>query len=76
MIDENIRAALLEQIDLLPLPQQRRVLDFAVGLVEASRPTPERKDFLAIVGTLPPEDAEEMLKAIEEGCEKVDLDGW
>jgi hypothetical protein len=76
MIDVNIRDALLAQVDMLPVMQQRQVLDFAAGLVKASSTAPDDKDFLAIVGTLPPEDAEEMLKAIEEGCEKVDLDGW
>ena len=59
MIDENVRKALLEAIDRLPPSQQRRVLDFAADLVEAPRPAPEGKDFLAMVGTLPAEDAAE-----------------
>ena len=76
MIDTNVQGELLKQLEKLSPAKQRQVLDFAAGLADAPMPVPEGKDFLAIVGTLPPEDAEEMLKAIEEGCEKVDLDGW
>ena len=39
------------------------------------RGTPGR-DLLHLAGTLPPEDAEEMRQAIENGCEKVNPHGW
>jgi hypothetical protein len=35
-----------------------------------------RKALLEIAGSITPEDAELMRKAIEEDCERIDVDGW
>ena len=74
MIDEYVRSELLKKIDLLSPALQQQVLAYTDSLVkEAAVP---KKDFLALSGILDPLAAEEMMRAIEEGCEKVDLDGW
>ncbi|MEI8371624.1 MAG: hypothetical protein WCJ35_02195 [Planctomycetota bacterium] len=74
MIDEYVRSELLKKVELLSPPLQQQVLDYTSTLVsEAGK---GKKDFLALWGTLDLVAAEEMIRAIEEGCEKVDLDGW
>ncbi len=74
MIDEYVRSELLRKIDLLSPGLQHQVLDYADSLLkEVGAP---KKDFLALSGILDPLSAEEMMRAIEEGCENVDWDGW
>ncbi len=76
MIDGNIQSELLKQVDRLPIEQQRQVLDFACNLVKGTPPGRPVRHFLDLAGTLDPQDAREMLAAIEEGCEQVDVDEW
>jgi len=55
---------------------QWRVLEFARALtLSTPRGVPGRQ-LMKHAGTISVEDAEEMLVAIEEGCEQVDTDGW
>jgi hypothetical protein len=75
MIDTTIQTELLRQVEQLPLAQQRQVLDFVQTLVGASHGEPP-KHFLDLFGTLPHEDAREMMEAIEEGCERIDASRW
>ena len=75
MIDTTVQTELMKQVEQLPLAQQRQVLDFARTLANASTGEPP-KDFLDLFGTLPSEDAKEMMEAIEEGCEQVNPNGW
>jgi hypothetical protein len=67
---------IIREVNGLPPELQRRVLGYARSLV-LSRPrgTPGRK-LLPLAGTLPPEDAQEMIEAIEAGCEQVDESEW
>jgi len=71
---------LLDVVGRLPDAQQRLVLDYARALTAPSRPPsppPPSKpasDFLAFRPSMPPEDAEEMRRAIEEGCETIEPD--
>ncbi len=74
MNDEYVRAELLKKIDLLSPALQHQVLEYTNSLVKDAGAG--KKDFLALSGILDPLAAEEMMRAIEEGCEKVDLDGW
>lgn len=76
MIDAAIREALLREVEQLPLPLQRKVVDFAHSLTEAKpRGTPGR-GLLQFAGILSPEEAKEMMDAIEEGCERVEPNEW
>jgi hypothetical protein len=77
MVDKMVYDELVKKLDQMPVPLQRRVLEFAASLESRKLPrgTPGR-DLVKFAGTISPEDGEEMLKAIEEGCERVDLDGW
>ncbi len=72
MIDPALHRELLQHLDRLSPDKQRRVLDFAQTLSEPMPFAIPGKDLLPFAGILDPEDAELMLQAIEEGCERVD----
>ncbi len=66
----------IEQMKTLPTELQWRVLEFTRALaISTPRGTPGR-DLLRFVGTIPKESAELMRQAIEEDCERIDVDGW
>ncbi len=52
---------------------QHRVLDFAKSLVPKGV---EGKSLLRFEGFIPADDLERISKAIEEGCDKVDVSEW
>jgi hypothetical protein len=53
-----------------------RVLEFARSVKSTPFKGSSGKDMLELVGLIPPEDLKEMTDAIEEGCERVDTNGW
>ena len=76
MINPNVRDELLVQLNHLPEEFQQRVLDFAQGLVQSAAKGVTGKDLLCFSGVLDPADAEDIVKVIEAGCEKVDPHEW
>ncbi len=82
--DEEIKRRVLEQLDALDAEGKREVLDFSLELsarraseVRQPRPVGDTGGaLLAFAGTIPVEDLEEMQRAIEEHCEKIDEEGW
>ena len=76
MIDATFQSELLKRLDVLAPALQHRVLDFAPNLASATpKGTPGSK-LLRFSGCITEEDAQLMIKAIEEGCEQVDHDQW
>jgi hypothetical protein len=75
-IDSSLQAELLREFGQLPPNQQWRVVEFARTLGQAGPKGIPGTDFLELAGTLSREEAQEMLDAIEEGCERVDPHGW
>jgi len=73
MTTESIRDNLIAQIDKLPHDLQLRVLDFVKALTPKGV---EGKSLLRFEGAIPADDLQLMSKAIEEGCEKVDISEW
>lgn len=65
-----------KEIDLLPPLLQRRVLAFVRALVASTPKGTPGKALLAFAGGVDPTEAEIMARAIEEGCRRVDKDGW
>lgn len=66
----------IAEFKLLPPQAQERVINYARTL---SKPRPRGTpghELLKFVGCIPPEDLEEIAAAIEEGCERIDYDGW
>jgi len=73
MTTESIRDNLINQIDKLPHELKLRVLDFVKALTPKGV---EGKSLLRFEGLIRLDDLQLMTKAIEEGCEKVDIGEW
>lgn len=66
----------IEQLQALPERQQQQVLVYARSLrAEASLGIPG-SSLLEFAGAISREELEVMERAIEDGCERVDLDEW
>ena len=76
MIDGALQDELLKQLEQLSPNLQRRVVDFTAALVQSVPKGTPGDELLRFAGTLDPEDAKEMIEAIEAGCEQVDRDEW
>ncbi len=84
MISPSIEKELQQHLSLLPVSQQRRVLDFARMLLS----DPNRQvqlpisrgvkgsTLLAFAGFIPADELLQMKTAIEADCEQVDVVGW
>jgi len=73
MPTESIKDNLIAQIDKLPHDLQVRVLDIIKALTPKGV---EGKSLLRFEGSISKDDLQLMSKAIEEGCEKVDINEW
>ncbi len=73
MTTASLKDNLIAQLDKLPYDLQLRVLDFAKALIPKGV---EGKSLLKFEKAIPPDDLQLMSKAIEEGCEKVDISEW
>jgi hypothetical protein len=76
MIDLTFQNELLKQIDQLPSDLQEQVLVYAKSLKSTTPQGTPGRELLRFAGTISDEDAQEMMKAIEEGCEQIDYDKW
>ncbi len=77
--DEDLKRRVLGNLDALDRRGKLKVLDFSRELAaerEARRPRDTREALLALAGSIPREDLEEIRRAIEEGCEQVDEEAW
>lgn len=68
-----IKDNLIAQIDKLPYDLQLRVLDFVKALIPKGI---EGKSLYRFEGTISADDLQLISKAIEKGCEKVDISEW
>jgi len=77
MSTNTIRDQIIHQLDSLSPEEQALVLDYMHRVRMAPPGTPGDM-FLAHVGDFDfqPSDIEEMMQAIEEGCERIDWDEW
>ncbi len=76
MATASIKQYIDDQLDQLPLEQQRRVLDFARSLATPKPQGTPGRLLTRFVGALSPEDAADISRAIEAGCESVEKDAW
>lgn len=67
---------LLERFSMVGPDQRRQVLEYARAVSEAPVRGVPGAALQRFAGTMSAEDAREMKAAIEEGCERVDPDGW
>jgi hypothetical protein len=71
-----IKEQILNDLDQLSPAQQKRAAQLVRELVSPLPRGASVEDLLRIAGILDDEAAREMTEAIEEGCERVDLDEW
>jgi hypothetical protein len=76
MLDSAIQSDLLKEVEQLSPPLQRKVVDYAHSLVQTRPRGTPGKQLLEFAGILTPEEAKEMMDAIEEGCEQIDANEW
>ncbi len=73
----QLQEQILDQLRRLPENQQEQVLHFAQALAAGKEPIGRPgKELLRFAGAIPAADVERMAEAIEEGCERVDLNEW
>jgi hypothetical protein len=76
MVVPAIKEQILNDLDQLSPELQRRAADLVHRLVSPLPKGVSGRDLLRFAGTLDDESAREMTEAIEQGCERVDLDAW
>jgi hypothetical protein len=75
MISPSIRDAVLRELEKLGAADQQRVMDFLRALGSAKPRGTPGSDLTRFAGTLSEESVDEMMAAIEDGCERID-DEW
>ncbi len=76
MVQTAIRNRILADLDRLSPEQQRRAAELVHGLVSRLPAGASVDDLIRVSGTLDDDSARQMITAVEEGCERVDTDGW
>jgi hypothetical protein len=76
MLEPAVKERILADLDRLTPEQQHRAAELVHGLVSAVPTGASVDELLRVAGTLDEESARQMMEAIEEGCEQVDLDEW
>jgi len=76
MLNVTVKKQIINQMGLLDYEHQKRVLDFARTLVVTCPKGVPGKQLLSFAGTIPVADLKTMEHAIEDTCEKVDLNEW
>ena len=75
-----IKRNIIEQLDKLTEEQLDKVLRFARTLEPRKEPQPLPSktggNLLKFVGLIPKDDMDEIARAIEEDCERIDYDQW
>jgi hypothetical protein len=72
----TVKEQILSDLDRLSPEQQERAAELVHRLVAPLPKGASVEDLLSVAGTLNDQAACEMMQAIEEGCERVDLDEW
>ena len=71
-----IKMKVIEQLETLPENLQRQVLVFMQGLQSVVGQGVLGKQLLKFAGSIPVDDLELMRQAIEDGCDRVDVNEW
>lgn len=76
MRNTTVNKDIHEQIERLPIEQQRQVLEFVRVLAAARIHGVPGQNLLRFADTIDHEDLMIIEQTIKEGCEKVNLDEW
>ena len=74
MVQPAIKEQILNDLNRLSPKLQERAAELVHGLVSLPPRGASVEDLMKVAGTLDDESAREMMRAIEEGCERVDPD--
>jgi hypothetical protein len=73
----TVKQQIDKKLEVLPVDIQRKVLFYIDHLTESVAPSGvSGKKLIEFAGTLSEEDAEELIRIIEEGCERIDDNEW
>jgi hypothetical protein len=73
-VTKTVKDEIIDQVDRLDAPEQQKVLDFARRL--AAPAGTRGRDLTRFIGSIDPGDLDAMSQAIQEGCEKIEPNGW
>lgn len=76
MVLATVQEQILSDLDRLSPEKQRQAADLVHRLLSPVPKGASLEDLRQLSGTLDDESAREMMEAIEQGCERVDLDEW
>ena len=76
MSDTTIEQHLWEQFGRLDPQQQEKVLEFVRGLARPTSAGSPGRELVRFAGVIDKDDLEEISRAIEDGCEQVNLNDW
>lgn len=76
MVDATVQKELEMCLDQMPVERQRQVLDYARTLTASPRPGRHGLTLLQFAGTIDESELDVMSQAIEDGCERIDVDEW
>ena len=76
MLSPLVEHELHQQLEVLPVHQQRKVLDFARALAATQPQGVSGQTLLTFAGTIDVSDLSEMSEAVEDGCEQIHLQDW
>ena len=75
-MNTSVIEQVVEQLRAMPQPLQWRVLEFARTLVNSKIRGVSGQQLLRFAGTISPDDLKLMREAIEQDCERIDLNEW
>ena len=67
---------LLSSLDVLDSEDIDLVTDYVRALKEKRERLADRKKLMSLAGSIPKDEMEQIRAAIEEGCERIDHEGW
>jgi hypothetical protein len=76
MVDAAISRELSDYLNQLSVTQQRRVLDFARQLLPGQRTAVPGSALTRFARSIPPKNLDAITRAIQTGCEQVDVNEW
>ena len=76
MVNPTVKEQILTDLEQLSPERQVRAAQLVHGLVSATPKGVPGRMLLQFAGVLDAQSVREMTEAIEEGCERVDLDEW
>ncbi len=76
MLSPLVEQEIYRQLEVLPVSQQRQVLDFARALAVARTRGVPGQSLLSLAGAIDAPDLAAISQAIREDCEQITPEGW